>query len=1419
MAMSSKKITYTSDFKLKVLDYYFKNGGDDNFGLKKKTAQHFNIDKKTISRMLNNPDMVKRARKLLARKVTTTPKNTPNTRQGAAKTSAKATKVAAAKVSVANTSGKVSASSHTSASNNNSNNSSSSYKASTSSASSTKHAGGSSGSNQGNSSSQPSAKSAASKNKCGDQEGDNGIQVFDLPEDPDYSILKKSINASANGVANLAKLLVTGTKEVQNLILNECDVILECKVCNNLFRSVVNFLAHKRIYCQEEYADVRSLFHKDNVQGITSHSRTVVVEPEPPPDTPQHLQPDPSTSASNTLTVPVRSGAQRSERRSGIDSIARRLANKRKQHSLSSSTYTGSSDYYQRISEINNKRDKLSRDCSVVLEDIGGVANAMYQTYVPPSKPSPVSTIRNLIDEVSEHEKGLTVAINENGDIMKTAAGNVTNMEVEQTPSNADVSKEIICRLCNTRFATQKTLSVHQRTQHGYERNIYCCPICQTTFLNILSVVKHLQKVHKKTKTQIERLRKVIKKNMYKKMVYQRDEFKDQEDLDRSNDKAELEKEEEEEEGEEEEEEEEEEQEQDQNQAEEEEREVAEGEENATCEQPAKMEVDSNPQKGNSANTTPKNSPVKSTLKMRPDIPPESPLNPRLRSETPEKKIAIQIRKDYKKTMAQSGSGAAGWGDEDKSQSAPFRVPHVPKELQFLKDPQSPKETQNAKETPPSKDSRDSKGQQEEPLQTTAESQEQKEPQADTETLEKKEPESTTGATNQSKIENLLAQFCNMSHLSCIPCEKRYQSITTLKRHASQHFDWTRFACKVCKYRSYHRYEAMRHCITEHQANEDHVAKMIKEDEYIGPLKYYITPTTVPRTQSPSGLSAPEVSEKSNDNASSFDTRHSKENNDQLVKSEKEDDQVPNKPEKNDTECTGEERTEKLVKVKEETEVEQSLKVNESKSDSMSDQAKVSLESATPLLESSLLKPSRTELKEKDIKDSVKNQESTKDLDVEESLPTREEVKGKFEGKEEVQNAVKVMKINKANTLALKQYPLRDQKESSQSTALVSSDSEEGRSERPQRTRRSVEQKDFIYDVKRSNSVKSENEKSDSKKAIVQKQTQECGEDQRSRSRKRSLSSRFEVVSKRGRVSEDSPPEPCNGSASQLAILDIEVPIHHTVSLRNGKNDAEPKLTVQGSPLAKRSRSTDNGPTRSTDSQSPESESPTSVDGTETPVNSDVKEESDGDEEHLAKVSSFRTSSEKRTVEKRRETEVGVRTKEEPFSKSVEEEAKPAKSKVVSGSEENSKDDHPTEATLLSRRDKSGSSAAKEKVSDKCEASSKSLDDKDVSQTPLDTIPLPNNDSSENQVQDKNNSSYSLENGDCEPIEKRVEKKGASMLNDTSRSDTDSCHPSQKEVERKWDKKRDDEQKKQKQKEILDSMRAVYNKPRDDIQD
>ncbi|XP_063877088.1 uncharacterized protein LOC135109597 isoform X1 [Scylla paramamosain] len=110
------------------------------------------------------------------------------------------------------------------------------------------------------------------------------MTVLELPEDPDYS-LKKSIDASVNevvnvakllltatdevrstgasvnGVVNVAELLLTATDEVRKLILNECDMVLQCKVCKNLFSSVDNSLMHKRIYCQEEFAD-RTLLHR-----------------------------------------------------------------------------------------------------------------------------------------------------------------------------------------------------------------------------------------------------------------------------------------------------------------------------------------------------------------------------------------------------------------------------------------------------------------------------------------------------------------------------------------------------------------------------------------------------------------------------------------------------------------------------------------------------------------------------------------------------------------------------------------------------------------------------------------------------------------------------------------------------------------------------------------------------------------------------------------------------------------------------------------------------------------------------------------------------------------------------------------------------------------------------------------------------
>ena len=45
-----KRGSYSVDFKIKVLQFYLKNGGDRLFGNKGNTAKHFNIGKKTVQR-------------------------------------------------------------------------------------------------------------------------------------------------------------------------------------------------------------------------------------------------------------------------------------------------------------------------------------------------------------------------------------------------------------------------------------------------------------------------------------------------------------------------------------------------------------------------------------------------------------------------------------------------------------------------------------------------------------------------------------------------------------------------------------------------------------------------------------------------------------------------------------------------------------------------------------------------------------------------------------------------------------------------------------------------------------------------------------------------------------------------------------------------------------------------------------------------------------------------------------------------------------------------------------------------------------------------------------------------------------------------------------------------------------------------
>lgn len=43
--------------------------------------------------------------------------------------------------------------------------------------------------------------------------------------------------------------------QVRLLMMEECDLIIECRVCRGLFRALPNFIAHKRVYCCQAYCN------------------------------------------------------------------------------------------------------------------------------------------------------------------------------------------------------------------------------------------------------------------------------------------------------------------------------------------------------------------------------------------------------------------------------------------------------------------------------------------------------------------------------------------------------------------------------------------------------------------------------------------------------------------------------------------------------------------------------------------------------------------------------------------------------------------------------------------------------------------------------------------------------------------------------------------------------------------------------------------------------------------------------------------------------------------------------------------------------------------------------------------------------------------------------------------------------------
>lgn len=100
-------------------------------------------------------------------------------------------------------------------------------------------------------------KSMKAKTKTKKPNGKFGKVKFPSKEvitiDPDLSQLRQPIDTSVSTLYRVTKVLENGSDEVKSILAHECDLVYECRVCRSLFRSLANFISHKRIYCKEKF--------------------------------------------------------------------------------------------------------------------------------------------------------------------------------------------------------------------------------------------------------------------------------------------------------------------------------------------------------------------------------------------------------------------------------------------------------------------------------------------------------------------------------------------------------------------------------------------------------------------------------------------------------------------------------------------------------------------------------------------------------------------------------------------------------------------------------------------------------------------------------------------------------------------------------------------------------------------------------------------------------------------------------------------------------------------------------------------------------------------------------------------------------------------------------------------------------------
>uniref|UniRef100_A0A0K8TFX7 C2H2-type domain-containing protein n=1 Tax=Lygus hesperus TaxID=30085 RepID=A0A0K8TFX7_LYGHE len=296
--------------------------------------------------------------------------------------------------------------------------------------------------------------------------------------------LQKPFVTSFSCVSDVVKAFNNGTDELRNLINFECDLIYECKVCRSLFRSLANFLQHKRSHCLESARDLKKNILNGEVTDKLVHIN--------------------GTNPKGQLL------ATRKTMRKDIYDILRKVGDLTEEP-LPEQFFTRDIQETDAalLSFFKQEGKAATEERSATLGSDGYVMGAKSSGRIAADKLTPKVIRSSVVNpDVSSKQSDASSRQSE-------ASSRQSDVNSRPTKSDSRPASTFKCLKCDEIFSSPSELSAHSNLRNCSKlRRCYVCPLCKKIVATPWNVYRHIRRVHNKTVEQVRKLRKNIEKRM-----------------------------------------------------------------------------------------------------------------------------------------------------------------------------------------------------------------------------------------------------------------------------------------------------------------------------------------------------------------------------------------------------------------------------------------------------------------------------------------------------------------------------------------------------------------------------------------------------------------------------------------------------------------------------------------------------------------------------------------------------------------------------------------------------------------------------------------------------------------------------------------------------------------------------------------